>query len=108
MAMAELDCDSGQASEAETLARAAIQEFQAEQEADDEIQSETLLSRSLLQQGKFEDAQKAIARALTLSKKSSDVTVRLPLAIQNAYMRAAAKDLPDAERLARNVAGGIP
>jgi serine/threonine protein kinase/tetratricopeptide (TPR) repeat protein len=103
VALGELDCDSGQASEAESLARAAIQEFRAEREVDLEIQSEALLSRSLLQQGKVEDAQKAIARALTLSKKSSDITVRLPLAIQNAYARAAANDLPEAERLARNV-----
>ena len=102
LALGELDCDSGQASEAETLAREAIKEFQAEQETDPEIQSEALLSRSLLQQGKLEDAEKAIARALTLSKKSSDVTIRLPLAIQNAYTQAAAKDLPEAERLARN------
>jgi serine/threonine protein kinase/tetratricopeptide (TPR) repeat protein len=103
VALGELDCDSGQASEAETLARAAIQEFQAERETDREIQSEALLSRSLLQQGKLEDAQRAIARALALSKKSSDVTVRLPLAIQDAYTQAAAKDLPEAERLTRNV-----
>jgi len=102
MALAELDCDSGQTSEAETLARAAIQEFRAEHEVDGEIPSEALLSRSLLQQGKLRDAQEAMARALTLSKKSSDVTVRLPLAIQNAYTRAAAKDLPEAEKLARS------
>ncbi len=103
VALGELDCDSGQASGAETLARAAIQEFQTEREADREIQSEALLSRSLLQQGKLEDTQKAITRALTLSYKSSDVTVRLPLLIQNAYTRAAARDLPEGERLARNV-----
>jgi tetratricopeptide (TPR) repeat protein len=103
VALGELDCDSGRASEAETLAREAIQEFRAEREADPEIQSEALLSRSLLQQGNLEDARKAVTRALTLSKKSSDVTIRLPLAIQNAYTQAAAKDLPDAERLARNV-----
>ena len=103
LALGELACDSGQASEAETLARAAIQEFRAEREADSEIQSETLLSRSLLQQGKLDDARQAIARALNLSKKSSDVTIRLPLAIQNAYTQAAAKDLANAERLARNV-----
>jgi eukaryotic-like serine/threonine-protein kinase len=103
VALGELDCDSGRASEAETLARAAIQEFRAEREADPEIQSEVLLSRSLLQQGKLEDAQKAMERALTLSKKSSDVTIRLPLGIQNAYTQAAAKDLPEAERLAQNV-----
>jgi serine/threonine protein kinase/tetratricopeptide (TPR) repeat protein len=100
IALGELDCDSGQASEAETLARAAIPEFQAEREADGEIQAKTLLSRSLLQQGKLEEAQKAMARAL--SRKSSDVTVRLSLAIQNAYTRAAAKDWREAEQLARN------
>jgi eukaryotic-like serine/threonine-protein kinase len=102
VALGELDCDSGQAAEAETLARAAIQEFRVEREINPQIQSEALLTRSLLQQGKLEDAQMAIARALTLSKKSSDVTVRLPLAIQNAYTRAAAKDLPEGERLARS------
>lgn len=102
MALAELDCDFGQAFDAETLAQAAIQEFQTEREADNQIQSEALLSTALLQQGKLADAQRAIARALTLSRKSSDVTVRLPLAIQNAYARAAAKDLPEAERIARS------
>jgi serine/threonine protein kinase/tetratricopeptide (TPR) repeat protein len=103
LALGELDCDTGQPSEAESLAREAIQEFQLEREVDREIQSEALLSRSLLQQGKLEGAQNAITRALRLSDKSSDVTVRLPLAIQNAYTRVAAKDLPEAELLARNV-----
>ena len=103
MALGALDCDSGQASEAETLAREARQEFQAERESDNEIQSETLLSRSLLQQGKFGAAQESMAGALALSKKSGDITVRLPLAIQHAYTLAAAKDLSEAERLARNV-----
>jgi serine/threonine protein kinase/tetratricopeptide (TPR) repeat protein len=101
-ALAELDCDSGQASEAEKLARAAIQEFQAEQESDNEIQAESVLSRSLLQQGKLDDAQQAIARALTLAKKSGNVMVRLPLEIQNAYAQAAARNLPAAERLVQN------
>jgi tetratricopeptide (TPR) repeat protein len=102
-ALAELDCDSGPASDAEVLARAAMQEFQAEREADNEIQSEAMLSRAFLQQGKLADAQRAMSRALALSKKSSDVTVRLPLEIQNAYTRLAVKDLSEAERLARNV-----
>jgi hypothetical protein len=80
-----------------------MQEFQAEREADNEIQSEAMLSRAFLQQGKLADAQRAMSRALALSKKSSDVTVRLPLEIQNAYTRLAVKDLSEAERLARNV-----
>jgi serine/threonine protein kinase/tetratricopeptide (TPR) repeat protein len=102
LVLGELDCDSSQASEAETRARAAIEEFRAEREADLEIQSEALLSRSLLQQGRIEEAQQAMARALTLSNKSSDVTVHLPLAIQHAYTRAAVKEFPEAERLTRN------
>jgi serine/threonine-protein kinase len=103
-ALAELDCDSGQASEAETLTRAAIEEFRAEQEPDNEIQAESVLSRSLLQQGKLDDAQQVIARALIPAKKSSNMMVRLPLEIQNAYAQAAAKNLPAAERLAQNAA----
>jgi len=102
LAVGELDCDSGKASEAETLAREAVQEFQAEKELDSEIPSETLLSRSLRLQGKLDDAKQAMDRALALSKKSGDVTVHLALAIQNAYMRAAANELPEAEKLARN------
>ena len=102
MVLAELDCDSRQASEAETLARSAIEEFHGEHESDNEIQSEALLSRSLLQQGKLDDAKQAMARSLTLAEKSSDVTVRLPLAIQNAYTKAATRNIPTAERLAQN------
>src|ERR1700723_122065 len=102
MVLAELDCDSRQASEAETLARSAIEEFHVEHESDNEIQSEALLSRSLLQQGKLDDAKQAMARSLTLAEKSSDVTVRLPLAIQNAYTKAATRNIPTAERLAQN------
>ncbi|MGA9527176.1 MAG: protein kinase [Terriglobales bacterium] len=101
-ALAELDCDSGQASDAETLARAAIQEFEEEREADNEIESQVVLARALLQQGKLDDAQRAMAKALTLSKKSGDIAIRLLLTIQNAYTRAAAKDVRDAERLARS------
>ena len=46
-----------------------------------------------------------MARALTLAKKSSDVTVRLPLAIQNAYTQAAAKNLSD-RRAPRSICVG--
>jgi eukaryotic-like serine/threonine-protein kinase len=102
VALGELDCDSNQAAEAETLARAAIQEFESEQEIDREIQSQALLSRAALLQGKLDDAEKAIARALMLSKNSSDVTIRLPLAIQKAYTQAATHNIPAAERTAHD------
>ena len=101
-ALAELDCDSGRAAEAETLTRAAMVEFRAEQEMDNEIQAETVLSRSLLQQGKLNDAQQVIAGPLVLAKKSGNVMVRLPLEVQNAFVQAAARNLLAAERLAQN------
>ena len=60
VALGELDCDIGQTAEAQTLARLAIEEFRAEREPDPEIQSEALLSWSLLQQGKLDDAEAAM------------------------------------------------
>ena len=100
--LSELYCDLGQAAVAEKMAEAAAQEFRAEKETNYEILAETVLSRSLLQQGKIEDAQRTMARALRLSEKSKAVTVRLPLKIQNAYVRAAAKDPAGSEQAARS------
>ena len=104
VALAELACDSGQPAQAEKLATGAAQEFQAEQEADNELQAETVLLRSLLQQGKLDDARRAAAFGNTLYEESKDVTIRLPFALESAYAKAAVKDLAEAERLARKVA----
>jgi len=101
--LADLACDSGRPAEAETLARAAIGEFHREKATDNEILAGALLSRSLLQQGKLNEARQAIATALKLSEKSKDVTVRMPLGIQVAYFRAAAKDFRSADLAARQV-----
>ena len=60
VALGGLACDIGQTAEAQTLARLAIEEFRAEREPDPEIQSEALLSWSLLQQGKLDDAEAAM------------------------------------------------
>jgi serine/threonine protein kinase/tetratricopeptide (TPR) repeat protein len=103
LALAELDCDSGKAAQAEALTRAALQEFQAEKDMNHQIAAAGLLSRALLQQGKATEARQAVATALTLSGKSRDVTIRMPLEIQVAYVRAATKDLRGAEQAARNV-----
>ncbi|MGC2183320.1 MAG: protein kinase [Terriglobales bacterium] len=105
VALAELACDSGQPAQAEKLAIGAVQEFQAEQEVDNELMAEAVLLRSLLQQGKLDDAQKAAAFGNELYEKSKDVTIRLPFALESAYAKAAVKDLAGAERLAREVAG---
>ena len=63
-----------------------------------------MLLRSLLQQGKLDDARRAAAFANTLYEESKDVTIRLPFALESAYAKAAVKDLAGAERLARKVA----
>ncbi len=103
LALAELDCDSGKAAQGEALARSALQEFQADKDMNHQIAAQSLVSRALLQQGKVTEAQQAIATAVTLAKKSGDVTIRMPLEIQVAYVRAGAKDLQGAEKAARNV-----
>ncbi len=66
--------------------------------------AEAVLLRSLLQQGKLDDAQKAAALGNELYEKSKDVTIRLPFALESAYTKAAVKDLAGAERLAREAA----
>jgi eukaryotic-like serine/threonine-protein kinase len=103
VALAELACDSGQPAQGEKLAAGAVQEFQVEQEADNELMAETVLLRSLLQQGRLDDARKAAALGNALYEKSKDVTIRLPFAVESAYTKAAMHDLVGAERLAREV-----
>jgi hypothetical protein len=60
-----------------------------------------VLSRSLLQQGKTNEARAAIAEAIRLSEKSQDVTVRIPVILDHAYVMAAGKDLVGAARAAQ-------
>jgi eukaryotic-like serine/threonine-protein kinase len=102
VALGDLACDSGESSLAEKLAREAVDEFQTEKETDNEIQAQGLLIRALLQQGKIDNAKKALARGLELSNKSRDVTIGLPFTIENAYATAAGGDPAEGERMARN------
>jgi len=100
--LAELARDSNQGAAAERYAQDAVQEFQIEKESDAQILALASLSRSLVQQGKIVEAQQAVAKANSLSAKSSDVATRLVLEIDNAYVLAAAKDFSRAERLAKS------
>jgi tetratricopeptide (TPR) repeat protein len=100
LALAQLECDAGHGADAEALIRVAIAELRAAKETDLEILAAALLSNSLLQQAKLPEARTTIADALKLTAKSHNVTVRLPLTISNAYMRAAMKDFAGAERIA--------
>ena len=100
--LAEMASDSNQGAIAERYAQDAFQEFQIEKESDAQILALALLSRSLVQQGKIVEALQAVAKANSLSTKSSDLATRLVFEIDSAYVLAAAKDFPKAEHLVRS------
>jgi len=101
LALAELDCDSGKGAEAEQLSRTAVEAFRADAYADQEIFAQSMLSRSLLQQGKVDEARPAITEAVRLSEKSQDVTVRIPVMLDHANFMAAGKKLVEAGKVAQ-------
>jgi tetratricopeptide (TPR) repeat protein len=101
LALAELNCDSGKGAEAEQLSRTAVEAFRAVAYADQEIFAQSVLSRSLLQQGKVDEARAAIAEAVRLSEKSRDVTVRIPVMLDHANFMAAGKKLGEARKAAQ-------
>lgn len=102
VALGELDCDVGKHREAETLAQSAIEEFQIEKEVDHEIQARALLIRALLQEGKLQDAENTVTGTRTMLLKSRDVTVKLPMELVRARVRAASNDFPGAMQTAGN------
>jgi tetratricopeptide (TPR) repeat protein len=103
LALAELDCNSGNSADAELLARVALEHFHSQKQTNGEISAGGLLARSLLQQGKISESKEAIERALKLSENSQDVLVRFHLAIEHAYLLSATKEVAAAEREARQV-----
>jgi eukaryotic-like serine/threonine-protein kinase len=105
LALAELNCDSGKAAEAESQAREALETFHAQAYTNAEISAQTVLSRSLLQQGKINEASTALAAALRLAEKNRDVTLRMPLNLAHAYVLAAVTNFAAAESSARQVLG---
>ena len=84
LALAELDCDSGIATEADGRSRAAVEAFRADAYTDEESLAQAMLSRALLQQGKAYVAIIAIGEAVRLSQKSRDVLVRIPVVLDHA------------------------
>jgi len=101
LALAELDCDMGKGTEAEQLSRSAVEAFRADAYADEQIFAQSMLSRALLQQGKVDEARTAITEAVRLSENSQDVTVRIPVMLDHAYVMAARKNLGAAETTAQ-------
>jgi eukaryotic-like serine/threonine-protein kinase len=87
--IAELTLDEGHPIQAEPLLRSAITEFEKEKGDPDSTSAYTILSRTLLLEGKLDEARKAIEHAGALSRTSPDPALRLPVAIQSARIKIA-------------------
>jgi tetratricopeptide (TPR) repeat protein len=96
VAMARLSIEEGHADQAETAARECRRQFHDEQQADDELESGVVLTRSLLAQNKKEDAQKEIETDQPLAAKSQSYLNRLEFAVVSAQALSASD-----QRLAR-------
>jgi DNA-binding winged helix-turn-helix (wHTH) protein/tetratricopeptide (TPR) repeat protein len=84
VSLAGFSLEEGHPDQAESLLHPAIAEFEKEKEDPDATGAYTLLSRSLLMQGKLEESRKAIQHAAELGRHSPDPALTLPIAIQNA------------------------
>jgi tetratricopeptide (TPR) repeat protein len=87
--LANLDIEENHPDKAEALIRTALADFEKEKSDPDSSSAYTILSRALLMQGKFEEANKSSRRAAELSLTSSDPALKLPAAIEQARVQAA-------------------
>ncbi|HTS12733.1 MAG TPA: tetratricopeptide repeat protein [Candidatus Limnocylindrales bacterium] len=87
--LAALDIEENKAAAADAALRDALAGFQSSKALMDEIHARTDLARVLLLESKPDDAQKMIAAATDLSRTVHDPSLKLPLAIQDARVKAA-------------------
>jgi len=87
--LADLAIEERRPSEAESLLRFAITEFEKEKSDPSASAAYTSLSHALLMQGRLEEAGKAVEHGIELSLTSSDPALRLPAAIQKARVEVA-------------------
>ena len=90
VSLAQLAIEEGHASDAETLVRAAQQQFHGEQQADDELSAGLVLIDALLAQGKQSEAQKEIegARRLGSTSQSRFLQLQFELASGHVLLRS--------------------
>jgi tetratricopeptide (TPR) repeat protein len=96
LSLAKLALEEGKVTDAETLARQAIQEFQAEKLVDNEADARSTLSRCLILQGRPADAQQELESAGRLGVQ--DRTVRISLAIAAARLKARSGNVKEARQ----------
>ena len=89
VSLAEVDLEENNPAQAEPLLRSALAEFEQEKADPDATSAYTVLSRTLLMQGKLDEARKAIKRAAELGRTSPDPALKLPIAIEDARIEIA-------------------
>jgi DNA-binding winged helix-turn-helix (wHTH) protein/tetratricopeptide (TPR) repeat protein/TolB-like protein len=97
LALADLTIAEGRPADAENSAREARDQFRQENQADNELIAGSVLAKSLLEQGRFADAQLAVESASTLAAKSQNRGVSLRFAITAARVTAAVGKLDPAK-----------
>jgi len=101
--LAGVAIEEGHPEQAEPLLRTALSEFEKEKSDPDSTSAYTLLSRSLLLQGKFEDARAASKRAVDFSLTSSDPSLRLPAEIQQARVEMGSHEATSKSAVFKNL-----
>jgi len=89
--LAALALDEGHPDQAEPLLRRAIEQFEKESGGPDAAGAYVLLSRSLLMEGKRDEARAAVQHAMELSRKSPDPELRIPAAVQAAKVESSGR-----------------
>jgi tetratricopeptide (TPR) repeat protein len=88
LALADVSLNQGSIAEAQTFARQALEEFQIEKATDDIILSHTVLARSLLAEGKLEEAGKEVSVVAELAGKTQNAGIRFQYNIADSRIRA--------------------
>lgn len=94
--IAELDLESGRATEAEAEIRACLAAMQGQQRMRVEMAARTLLAQVLLAEGKRDEARAELERVAPMAARSQSRAWRLEFAIAAAQVRAAAGSRKDA------------
>jgi serine/threonine protein kinase/tetratricopeptide (TPR) repeat protein len=106
-ALAELSIEEGHPDKAEPLARKALQEFGKLGLLPNRAMAYAVLSRSLLAEGKPQDALVAISRAESILARSDDLIVRLKVATIGARIHATGRPTKATLSLETTIADAI-
>ncbi|HEV2617004.1 MAG TPA: tetratricopeptide repeat protein [Candidatus Acidoferrales bacterium] len=87
--LATVSIEEGKLAEAEQSLRKSLAQFESESAVIDEVHTETDLSHVLLKEGKLANARSVISDALKLEAGSSDPSLKLPVAIEDARIQTA-------------------